>query len=139
MILLVDSEGAHQNAQICRLMLAFTVNVCPKTFSQGMAHLSAVINHVYSHIFRENNQKCHLFKLLLLSGASQSKSSMSIMKGHFCKELCDWMNCFYSNPRSLKDICRVRIRKSLGDLILHRVQYLPLPNGLKDFITMKHL
>ena len=38
-ILLVYSEGLDQTAQMHRLIRAFTVHICPKTCSHGMAHL----------------------------------------------------------------------------------------------------
>ena len=38
-ILLVDSEGPDQTAQMCRLVWAFALRICPKTFSHGMAQI----------------------------------------------------------------------------------------------------
>ena len=89
--------------------------------------------------FRENNPNCKLFKLLFLSRNNQLKSSLALVEHHRCKELVDWLQWFNRNPRSLKDLCRVRIRASLGDLVLHRVKSLPLPTTLKDFITLKEV
>ena len=87
----------------------------------------------------DHHPKCHLVKLLLLSRTNTPNSYVSLVKEHHCKELCDLIDWFDSNPRSLKDICRVKIRDSLGEMILHKAQFLPLPSGLKDFITMKNL
>ncbi|KAM3914143.1 ankyrin repeat and SOCS box protein 14 [Leptodactylus fuscus] len=67
----------------------------------------------------------------------------------FCSKLTDtlrkqtlWPEIHYisTNPRSLKHLCRLKIRKCMGRLRLRCpvfMTYLPLPNPLKDFILYK--
>ena len=108
--------------------------VCVQSSWSGVKHMGVLFV-----FFRENNPNCKLFKLLFLSRNNQLKSSLALVEHHRCKELVDWLQWFNRNPRSLKDLCRVRIRASLGDLVLHRVKSLPLPTTLKDFITLKEV
>lgn len=48
--------------------------------------------------------------------------------------------CFPANTRSLKHLCRLKIRKCLGRLRLRCpvfLTFLPLPNPLKEYILYK--
>lgn len=50
------------------------------------------------------------------------------------------LTSFTENTRSLKHLCRLKIRECLGRLRLRApvfIGYLPLPNTLKDYIRFK--
>lgn len=126
-LLFTDRLSFLQNASVLSVLIRGYASFCCEPLQQIVP------------LIEENNPNCQLFKLLFLSRTDQLKSSLSLIAGHRCKELSDWLEWFHSNPRSLKDLCRARIRASLGDLVLHRVKFLPLPTGLKEFITMKQL
>ncbi|XP_052819307.1 ankyrin-1-like [Mya arenaria] len=88
-------------------------------------------------IFRNN---VHLMKLLLHSGIQTVPSMLLARDTHTeCKEISDWLKEFKCNSRSLKDMCRIRIRRCLGNKILYSVKQLELPNELKQYVTLRIL
>ena len=54
-----------------------------------------------------------------------------------------WVTCLFcilANPRSLKHLCRLKIRKCMGRLRLRCpvfMSFLPLPNRLKAYVLYK--
>lgn len=44
-----------------------------------------------------------------------------------------------TSVKNLKEICRLQIRKSLGQRLLFKVNKLPLPQTLNDFVSMKEV
>ncbi|WAR12084.1 TANC2-like protein [Mya arenaria] len=82
----------------------------------------------------------HLMKLLLHSGIQTVPSMLLARDTHTeCKEISDWLKEFKHNSRSLKDMCRIRIRRCLGNKILYSVKQLELPNELKQYVTLRIL
>ncbi|WAR12000.1 ANR17-like protein [Mya arenaria] len=82
----------------------------------------------------------HLMKLLLHSGIQTVPSMLLARDTHTeCKEISDWLKEFKCNSRSLKDMCRIRIRRCLGNKILYSVKQLELPNELKQYVTLRIL
>lgn len=51
------------------------------------------------------------------------------------KILCDEVK----RVKSLKEVCRLSIRKSLDQRLINKVNKLPLPTQLKDYILMKDM
>ncbi|KAK7488492.1 hypothetical protein BaRGS_00020277 [Batillaria attramentaria] len=43
-----------------------------------------------------------------------------------------------TNPRLLRELCCIRIRHILGPTVVDDVSVLPIPDSLKDIITLKH-
>ncbi|KAG8540734.1 hypothetical protein GDO81_018681 [Engystomops pustulosus] len=65
-----------------------------------------------------------------------SKLRETLMKQNLWPEI----HCISTNPRSLKHLCRLKIRKCMGKLHLRCpvfMSFLPLPNRLKDYILYK--
>ncbi|XP_045193996.2 ankyrin-3-like [Mercenaria mercenaria] len=81
----------------------------------------------------------HLMKLLLHSGIQTVPAILMASETHQCKETADWLKEFKNNPRRLQDICRIRIRRTLGNKVLFGVKQLPLPVDMKNFITLDRL
>ncbi len=52
---------------------------------------------------------------------------------------CNWLNEIASNPRSLRDLCRLVVRKATGWAFPNKVSLLPLPTVLKDFVQIPQL
>lgn len=81
--------------------------------------------------------KLHLLKLLLHSGIETIPSNLLAAESYTeNKETSDWIKEFRKTPRSLKDICRISVRRCLGNKILFRVKELPIPNEIKSYITL---
>ena len=55
------------------------------------------------------------------------------------KELSVWLENFHKNPLSLQSLCRIRVRRCLGNTLLLKVKSLPIPSYLKDYVALKHL
>ncbi|XP_066287913.1 ankyrin repeat and SOCS box protein 8-like [Branchiostoma lanceolatum] len=54
-------------------------------------------------------------------------------------QLCDRLLELSTNPRTLKDLCMYKIRKSIGETYLPKaVKKLPLPEYLKRFLCLKN-
>ena len=51
----------------------------------------------------------------------------------------EWLTSFVQNPKALSQMCRLVIRRVIGRHVLTSVADLPLPNPLKDFISMNDL
>lgn len=83
--------------------------------------------------------KTHLLKLLLHSGIQTIPASLLAVDSYQCKETADWLKEFHSNPRRLQDICRISIRRTLGNRVLYSVKHLPLPADMKNFILLDNL
>lgn len=55
------------------------------------------------------------------------------------KEISDWLENFHKNPLSLQSLCRIRVRRCLGNTLFLKVQSLSIPPYLKEFIALKRL
>ena len=98
---------------------------------------------VYWAIF--NNRETTL-KLLLLAGVhftpeilARYPRNIRVMHNG---PLYHWLNHHVSNPRSLRALCSLRVRKHLGRVshgrsIVGRIAELPLPTLLKDVLLLK--
>lgn len=77
----------------------------------------------------------HLANLLLKAGHHISQPDAN------CTPKCGtsmWLYNVCRQPRSLLDICRIRIRKLCGNRPLYcYVNYLPLPKSLKRFLMLE--
>ncbi len=52
-------------------------------------------------------------------------------------QLNSWLQELMWNPLSLRNICRIRMRRYLGLHVIHKYMKLPLPTVLKNFIMLK--
>ncbi|XP_062592978.1 ankyrin-2-like [Saccostrea cucullata] len=85
----------------------------------------------------------HLMKMLFLSGIQTIPGVLIVPRLHpqhvNHKEISDWLKNFHKNPLSLQSLCRIRVRRCLGNTLLLKVKSLPIPPYLKDFVALKHL
>lgn len=84
-----------------------------------------------------------LMKMLFLSGIQTIPGVLIVPRLHpqhvNQKEISDWLENFHKNPRSLQSLCRIRVRRCLGNTLFLKVQSLPIPPYLKEFIALKRL
>lgn len=85
----------------------------------------------------------HLMKMLFLSGIQTIPGVLIVPRLHpqhvNHKEISGWLENFHKNPLSLQSLCRIRVRRCLGNTLLLKVQSLPIPPYLKDFVALKNL
>jgi hypothetical protein len=80
-----------------------------------------------------------LFYILKLAGYNLSTGFLSSLievdlPGH--QLLGRWYRTYHSKPRTMKELCRYRIRQSLETNILYGVSQLPLPELLRQYVTL---
>lgn len=84
-----------------------------------------------------------LMKMLFLSGIQTIPGVLIVPRLHpqhvNQKEISDWLENFHKNPLSLQSMCRIRVRRCLGNTLFLKVQSLPIPPYLKEFIALKRL
>lgn len=82
-------------------------------------------------------------KMLFLSGIQTIPGVLIVPRLHpqhvNHKEISGWLENFHKNPLSLQSLCRIRVRRCLGNTLLLKVQSLPIPPYLKDFVALKNL
>lgn len=82
-------------------------------------------------------------KMLFLSGIQTIPGVLIVPRLHpqhvNQKEISDWLENFHKNPLSLQSLCRIRVRRCLGNTLFLKVQSLPIPPYLKEFIALKRL
>lgn len=55
------------------------------------------------------------------------------------EDVVQWLRKKMQTATSLQQICRKCIRKRMGHKIVHTVDCLPIPNALKDYVTIKDM
>ena len=92
-------------------------------------------------LFFSNHGK--LLKLLFLSGIRTIPGVLTIPRLHPYyvedKELSEWIKDYQRDPLSLKSLCRIRIRKSLGNTLLYKLNSIILPTSIKDYICLRDI
>ena len=79
---------------------------------------------------------------LLFTAGSNAALLCKWMSSHWAvvnyieAEDLDWLNEITSNPRSLKTLCRTRVRCLLGTYIQDKLTRLPLPKAVQDYLYM---
>ena len=66
---------------------------------------------------------------------SDSEESINMDLQHAFDWFEDWMHC----PHSLRQLCRITIRRIIGPCLLQKEDYLPLPVQLRDYITLREV
>lgn len=66
-------------------------------------------------------------------------SNLSSVEKQGNKDTSEWLKEFKKTPRTLKDTCRLCVRRNLGNKILYSVKQLPLPTEIKAYITLNPL
>ncbi|XP_046578270.1 ankyrin-1-like isoform X1 [Haliotis rubra] len=89
------------------------------------------------NIFRSD---LDLVELLLVSGL-RGTASVFLMSQHPSQHLLDphvaaWLDQFHRTPQSLQNLSRIKVRRCLGNKVLHLVPQLPLPKRLIEFLTL---
>ena len=54
-------------------------------------------------------------------------------------EAVEWFEDWMHTPHSLRQICRIRIRQHLGHCGIRRDEELPLPQAMRDYITLREI
>ncbi|KAL4234762.1 hypothetical protein ACF0H5_006404 [Mactra antiquata] len=145
-------------ADIVKYFLEEGLDVLPRNSTSGLKNLSTIFENGHSSTLTILLQGCaklpmlhcigmipmfsdqlYMMKLLLLSGIQTVPAKLMSPDTHQCKETSDWLIDFKANPRRLQDICRIRIRRCLGNKVFFKVKSLPLPVELKSFICLKKL
>ncbi|XP_018329389.1 ankyrin-1 [Agrilus planipennis] len=85
----------------------------------------------------KKNQHNILVKLIILAGFNFNNLLFDIkfLKTQPVDPLYDYIVFTKSNPLSLKDICRIKIRGVLGSNVILKIQKLPLPTVLLQFLA----
>ncbi|XP_071091557.1 ankyrin repeat and SOCS box protein 2-like isoform X1 [Haliotis cracherodii] len=81
-----------------------------------------------------------LVELLLVSGLRGS-ANVFLMSQHPSQHLLDphvaaWLDRFHRTPQSLQNLSRIKVRRCLGNKVLHLAPQLPLPKRLIEFLTL---
>lgn len=50
-----------------------------------------------------------------------------------------WLTYMKFNPRRLTDLCRIEIRRQLGNTALHLIPRLEIPTSLKEFLLYQDI
>lgn len=51
----------------------------------------------------------------------------------------EYLSCTIGQPRNLRDLCRIKIRKQLGKHLICKIRKLPLPSLLQHFLALEIL
>ena len=96
----------------------------PRYFIETHILRPAILNHDYERV-----------QLLSSLGLPATESDY-IYAAANDQKIYNWLRELHKQPRSLKDLCRLKIRSNLGTNVLHNVQKLTLPTALKNYITV---
>ena len=96
----------------------------PRTFIKRHILHPAVLNHDYT-----------LVQLLFSLGLRATEEDYACAAAND-QEIYEWLKELHKQPKSLKDLCRLKIRSNLGTNVLYNVQKLALPATLKNYITV---
>lgn len=80
-----------------------------------------------------------LMKLLLHSGIQTVPAILLAADSHKSKETSDWLKELQNNPRTLKDISRIKVRQCLGNKVLYGARQLLIPRELKEYLTLRDI
>ena len=96
----------------------------PNSFIQEHILHPAVRNHDYE-----------LVQLLCSLGLQATEQDYRCAAAND-QEIYDWWKAFYKQPRSLKDLSRLKIRSTLKHNVVHNMEQLTLPTIMKNYITI---
>lgn len=81
--------------------------------------------------------------MLFVSGIQTIPGVLTVQRLHphyvDNKDISTWLKEYHRNPVSLKGLCRIRIRRCLGNKCLYSSNLLPIPNVLKKYICLEEL
>ncbi|XP_033755625.1 ankyrin repeat domain-containing protein 50-like [Pecten maximus] len=82
----------------------------------------------------------YLLEMLFMSGIQTIPGVLTVPKLHpkyVCNPIAaEWLQEYHKKPRSLKSLCRIRVRRCLGNKILCLSKGLPLPSIIKDYVCL---
>ena len=87
----------------------------------------------------------HIVKLLVITGCDyKALSDWLSATPEDCwwesqMDIIHWLRDYLSQPINLAHVCRLQIRRSLGNNIVHKCAVLPLPAPLLKYISMEDL
>ena len=92
-----------------------------------------------------NKQRFHLAKMLIVAGCDitallewlENNPLYSVEDEN--QEAVEFLDQMTHVPRVLRQMCRMLIRKILGDDLQRKSMQLPIPPSLQDYITLKEL
>ncbi|KAK6172991.1 hypothetical protein SNE40_016534 [Patella caerulea] len=133
----------HNSVEKLKLLLSYGAHVTGEVMTE-------LVSVSLSKSILENPEVVTLFSKelmswrLLLSAGFQPQFSGALATKYHQIELCSsyhkiktWIPSLVFPLRTLKDFCRIAIRKSLPTSIDRNIQFLPLPHKLKDFLVFK--
>ncbi|KAL5022521.1 hypothetical protein ScPMuIL_001676 [Solemya velum] len=148
-------------AEVVEYFLKLGMDILQKPMgSQGLSSISAVFDKGHTEtaeilirgcaklplphypgvteMFRRNPD---LLKKLFLSGIQTIPAVLIVPKLHpqnvTDQDLSLWLKNFHTQPKSLKILSRIRIRRCLGNRVLHGVERLPIPVVLREYVTLQ--
>ncbi|XP_060080301.1 ankyrin repeat domain-containing protein 50-like [Ylistrum balloti] len=85
----------------------------------------------------------YLLEMLFMSGIQTIPGVLTVPKLH-PKYVCNpkaaqWLEEYHKKPQSLKSLCRIRLRRCLGNKVLCLSKGLPLPSIIKDYVCLRDI